>query len=512
MSRPFQQEIDELIRARYPLLYVVSWEEERVRRLLAEVARGQGKTLLEWSVTDGLRAIEGQLPPRKDRPGRDRHVLVVLNEILQADSSTIYLLKDFHAYLETPEVLRQLRDLCSVLRSSHKTLIILSPVLKIPPELEKAITIADLPLPTYQELSELLEQKVLRPTSTRQFKVQLRAEERDALIKAAQGLTLNEAENAFARAIVRDRLLNVDDIQAVVQEKMQIIRKSGLLEFYDTAASQAALGGMELLKDWVRKRTRAFSLEARSYGLPPPRGILLMGVQGCGKSLAAKTIASVWKLPLLRLDMSRIFQGFIGSSEDNMRRALKVAESLAPVVLWVDEIEKAFSGVEGSSATDGGTTARVIAQYLTWMQEKTAPVFVVATANNVRGLPPELLRKGRLDEIFFVDLPRTRERAEIFQIHLKRLGRDPAVFEVRELASAAKGFSGAEIEQAIISAMYDSFFEQREVTGRDILISLQQTVPLSTTMRESIDALRAWAADRARPATSPGRSPLESQP
>jgi SpoVK/Ycf46/Vps4 family AAA+-type ATPase len=514
MSREFQQEMDELIRARYPLLYVVSWEEERARQLLAGVAQAQGKNLLEWSITDGLRAVVGELPGAKGVgvARRERNVLAVLNEILQADTSSIYLLKDFHAYLEAPEVVRQVRDLCVALRSSRKSMVILSPVLKIPPELEKAITIVDLPLPSYEELNHLLQHKVMRPSAPRQFRVDLNLEERDALIKAAQGLTLTEAENAFARAIVRDRVLNAEDIGAVVQEKMQIIRKSGLLEFYDTATSMSALGGMELLKDWVRKRSRAFSQEAREYGLPPPRGILLMGVQGCGKSLAAKTIASTWALPLLRLDMSRIFQGFIGSSEDNMRRALKVAESLAPIVLWIDEIEKAFSGMESSSASDAGTTARVIGQYLTWMQEKTAPVFVVATANNVQALPPEMLRKGRLDDIFFIDLPRTRERAEIFRIHLQRLKRDPQIFDLRELAVGAQGFSGAEIEQAIISAMYDSFFESREVTTRDIMLALQETVPLSRTMRENIERLRAWAADRARPASPvPKSANLDSQ-
>ena len=508
MSRAFQQEIDELIRARYPLLYVVTWEEERARQLITGVAQSQGKNLLEWTVTDGLRAVHGELPGSARKP-RERDALVVLNEILQTDTSSIYLLKDFHPFLESPEVVRQMRDLCVALRSTRKSMIVLSPVLKIPVELEKSISIVDLPLPDFEELTWLLEHKVMRSAHTRQFQVNLTTEERDALIKAAQGLTLNEAENAFARAIVRDRVLNANDIDAVVHEKMQIIRKSGLLEFYNTAESMSGLGGMDSLKDWVRKRQRAFSEEARAYGLPAPRGILLMGVQGCGKSLAAKTIASTWKLPLLRLDMSRIFQGFIGSSEDNMRRALKVAESLAPVVLWIDEIEKAFSGMESSSASDAGTTARVIGQYLTWMQEKTGPVFVVATANNVQALPPEMLRKGRLDEIFFIDLPRTRERGEIFQIHLHKLKQKLALFDLRELAVASKGFSGAEIEQAIISAMYDSFFENREVTTRDIMLALQETVPLSRTMRESIERLRAWAADRARPATPPGK-PIQS--
>lgn len=326
--------------------------------------------------------------------------------------------------------------------------------------------------------------------------------ERDALIKAAQGLTLTEAENAFAQAIVRDNVLDVNDVPVILSEKKQVIRKSGLLEYYDDYSNLVAVGGMDLLKDWLRKRFRAFGQEARRYGLPQPKGILLMGVQGCGKSLVSKTIAAAWRLPLLRMDMSMIFQGYIGSSEQNMRRAVKVAESLAPVVLWIDEIEKAFAGMASSGVSDAGTTARVVGTFLTWIQEKTAPVFVVATANEVQDLPPELIRKGRFDEIFFVDLPLASERAEIFHIHLQNVGRDSKQFDLRALSEAAKGFSGAEIEQALVSAMHDSFFENREVTNADILQNLKQTVPLSMTMRERIEALRTWARERARPVAS----------
>jgi SpoVK/Ycf46/Vps4 family AAA+-type ATPase len=302
---------------------------------------------------------------------------------------------------------------------------------------------------------------------------------------------------------VRDNVLDAQDIQAVISEKRQVIRKSGLLEYYGVDADLADVGGMDVLKDWLRKRVRAFSDEARAYGLPQPRGILLMGVQGCGKSLVAKTIARQWQLPLLRMDMSMIFQGYIGSSEQNMRNATKTAESLAPVVLWIDEIEKAFSGVEGSGSSDAGTTARVVGTFLTWIQEKTAPVFVVATANEVRELPPELLRKGRLDEIFFVDLPRSRERAEIFAIHLHKVRREPMKYDLPELVGASRGFSGAEIEQAIIAGLHESFFDGRELETRDILKAIRDTVPLSRTMREKVEELRVWARDRARPVAKP---------
>jgi SpoVK/Ycf46/Vps4 family AAA+-type ATPase len=500
MSQTFLEQIDELVRARYTLLYVVTWEEQRARELLAQVASKQQKALFEWSITDGLHRISSGVNGASEAPKRQRDVLAVLNEILQADASAIYVLKDFHAYLEAPEIIRQLRDLGFALRQTRKTIIVLSPVVKIPRELEKAITIVDLPLPTYDELRGLLKDTI--GSAAGRFRVELSNADADALIKAAQGLTLAEAENAFAKAIVRDSLLSGDDIHAVIEEKKQIIRKSGLLEYYDVSEQMRDVGGMDVLKDWLSKRVRAFGRDAHDYGLPEPRGMLLLGVQGCGKSLVAKAVASAWRFPLLRMDMSRIFQAYIGSSEDNMRRALTMAESLAPVVLWVDEIEKALSGVDGSGSSDAGTTARLVGLFLTWMQERKAPVFIVATANGIKGLPPELMRKGRLDEIFFVDLPRGRERAEIFQIHLTKLKRDPAKFDMAELVRATSGFSGAEIEQAIIGALHESFFENREVESRDILKTVAKTVPLSRTMRESVDDLRAWAADRARPVST----------
>lgn len=501
MSARFLAELEHLIRARYSLLYLLTWEEDRARRILIDLAVNLKKSIFEWSITDGLRTMDGTGQDPQGRK-RTREPLAVLNEILQADVSAIYVLKDFHAYLEAPEIVRQVRDLAIALRRTKKTMVILSPVLKVPSELEKTITILDLPLPEYADLSALLDQTIQSASATRRFEVRLTPAERDMLIKAAQGLTMIEAENAFAHAIVLDKVLDGSDIQAIAAEKRQVIRKSGVLEFYDVSAGLAGVGGMDILKDWLKKRVRAFGDDARKYGLPQPKGILLMGVQGCGKSLLAKTIAASWNLPLIRMDMSRIFEGYIGSSEQNMRKAVLVSESVAPVVLWIDEIEKAFSGVGGSGSSDSGTTARVVGTFLTWIQEKTAPVFVVATANDVKELPPELLRKGRLDEIFFVDLPRAKERGEIFAIHLRRLGRDPAKFDLEALAATADGFSGAEIEQAIISAMHDSFFASREVETQDILKSIKETVPLATTMRERIAELREWSRDRARPVSS----------
>lgn len=501
MSASFIREMEDLIRARYSLIYLVTWEEDRARRLLIDLAANMKKFLYEWSITDGLRSMNGT-PESRTSAKRLREPLAVLNEILQADVSGIYILKDFHTYLEAPEIVRQLRDLASALRRSRKTIVILSPTLKVPPEMEKALTIIDMPLPSYGDLSELLEHTIRSGAANKKFDVRLSAADRDAMVKAAMGLTLTEAENAFAHAIVLDKTLDREDVKAVAAEKRQVIRKSGLLEFYEVTEDLSGVGGMDMLKDWLHKRVRAFSPEAREYGLPQPRGILLMGVQGCGKSLLAKTISAEWRLPLLRMDMSMIFQGYIGSSEQNMRKAVQVAESVAPVILWIDEIEKAFSGVSGSGSSDAGTTARVVGTFLTWIQEKTAPVFVVATANDVQELPPELLRKGRFDEVFFVDLPGEFERAEIFGIHLAKVKRNPTTFDLGLLAKTAEGFSGAEIEQAIVSAMHDGFFAGRDVRTEDILASLRETVPLSRTMRERIAGLREWARTRARPVSS----------
>ncbi len=294
--------------------------------------------------------------------------------------------------------------------------------------------------------------------------------------------------------------LTGDHVHEVFAEKQQIIRKSGLLEYCSPEEDFSQVGGLAGLKDWLQKRAAAFTDEARAFGLPAPKGILLIGVQGCGKSLCAKAVASLWRLPLLRFDMGRMFGSYVGSSEDNVRKAFAVAESVAPAILWVDEIDKAFAGTRGSGANDSGTTARVFGTLLTWMSEKTAPVFVVATANDISGLPAELLRKGRLDEIFFVDLPGAEERAEIVRIHLAKRGRDPEAFAAQGLASACEGFSGAEIEEAVVSGLYEAFSEGSELTSEHIARSMNQTVPLARTMAEQMNELRSWTEGRARPA------------
>jgi SpoVK/Ycf46/Vps4 family AAA+-type ATPase len=359
---------------------------------------------------------------------------------------------------------------------------------------------------------ETLLSKILE--DIKQFKhiaIELDEAGRERLLQAALGLTLGEAENVFAKIIVKDQRLSADDVGEVFAQKQQIIRKSGLLDYYAASEGFEHIGGLSVLKDWLNKRAVAFSTEARAFGLPSPKGILLLGVQGCGKSLCAKAVSSHWQLPLLRFDMGRMFGSLVGSSEENVRRAIAVAESVAPAILWVDEIDKAFAGSQSSGGSDGGTAARVFGTFLTWLSEKVAPVFVVATANDISQLPPELLRKGRFDEIFFVDLPSVDERTEVFRIHLSKRGRDPERYDVAAMVEASRDFSGAEIQEAIISALYDAFYAREELQTAHILSVLGETVPLARTMDEQIGRLRAWADGRARNASVPraGRQPAQ---
>jgi SpoVK/Ycf46/Vps4 family AAA+-type ATPase len=331
----------------------------------------------------------------------------------------------------------------------------------------------------------------------------LTPEAREKLVKAALGLTLDEAEKVYRKAVVKEGRLTESEVDVVLSEKKQLIRRNGILEYIEESETIHDVGGLEELKRWLLQRSEAFTEKARAYGLPQPKGMLILGVPGCGKSLIAKTTARLWGLPLLRLDMGRVYDGStVGKSEANLRAALRTAESLSPVILFIDELDKAFAGSAGSSDSDGGTSSRIFGSFLTWMQEKQSPVFVMATANRIEKLPGEFLRKGRFDEIFFVDLPNAVERKEIFRIHLKKRRNDIARFDLEQLATACDGFSGAEIEQALIAAMYESFAQQREFTQLDILAATKATQPLSRTMTEQVVALREWAQRRARPAAA----------
>ncbi len=496
-----RDELDLYIRARYPLLWVVTAEEQRALREIDELGKAQRKRVQLWSTTRGL--VNAALPDREDTSKRDP--LQLLKSILDDSEAGIWVLRDFHPFLKDAGVVRRLREIAfsQSEQKANKTVILLGPVLKLPPELEKEIAVVDFDLPTSEQLQSRLDDMTARLQESSRIEVRLDRRQRAQLVQACLGLTAVEADNALAKAVVQaEGVLDGRAIEAVTAEKKQIIRKSGLLEYYDNTELIDNVGGLDTLKSWLRKRVRAFTDEARIFGLPAPKGILLVGVQGCGKSLIARSVASMWRLPLLRLDAGRLFASLVGSSEENLRQAIKTAESIAPAILWVDEIEKGFSGVGSSNVSDAGTTARVFGSFVTWLQEKQKPVFVVATANDISGLPAELVRKGRFDEIFFVDLPNMEERREIWRIHLAKRNREPAQFDLDTLAIHSDRLSGAEIEQAVIAGLYEAFDAGRPLAMTDLLDVLGETVALSTMMSEELEALRAWAQQRARPATS----------
>jgi SpoVK/Ycf46/Vps4 family AAA+-type ATPase len=419
----------------------------------------------------------------------------------------VFILLDYHFFQDERSptsalTVRQMRDVVPQFKASRKTLVLVSPVLKIPPELEKEVTVVDLDLPKEEELLSLLEETVDQVRDNPRVQVNLEPGDREKVVKALQGLTRAEAENALAKVVVETSRLDPEDVDLLLAEKEQIIRKSGTLEFYATPEKFGSIGGLDQLKRWLRQRGRAFSEAARAFGLPNPRGLLLVGVPGCGKSLSAKAVAAEWKMPLLRFDLGKVFGGLVGQSEENIRRALKMAEGVAPCLLWVDEIEKGLSGTRGQTG-DSGVSQRVFGTLLTWMEEKSAPVFLIATANDLSALPPELMRKGRFDEIFFIDLPTAKERAQILAIHLTKHHRDFREFNLEEHALATEGFSGAELESAVTSALYEAFGEGEDthLNDRHLEKAIMETVPQSRSMEQAISELRKTAEGRWRPAS-----------
>lgn len=492
--RESRNEVADLIRARYPLLYLVSHEEARVEESLRRLCVEREMRLEVWSVTEGFRVVAGGTGVRDVKDP-----LKALEHVNRGEGRAVFVLRDFHPFLKEPSVVRRLRDLAHDLRTTKKSLLLLSPVQKIPPELEKSISaMVYWELPRRHEIEAIARKMVGQAPEDTQRQVGSDTGFLEKVVEAALGLTEVEAENVFAKSMVRTRTF---DIPTILEEKKQIIRKSGLLEYYEQTEDVHDIGGLEVLKEWLAKRRHAFSARAREFGLPLPKGILLIGVPGTGKSLTAKAVGRLWEMPLLRLDVGKIFAGLVGSSEENIRQVIHTAEAIAPAILWIDEIEKGFSGTGSSNMSDGGTTSRVFGSFITWLQEKRSPVFVIATANNVTQLPPELLRKGRFDEIFFCDLPAADERKQIFDIHLRKKHRDPSAFELDRLVGATGDFSGAEVEQAVVAALYDAFDADQDLTTDGLLAALGDIVPLAVTMREQIEGMREWARTRARDAS-----------
>jgi SpoVK/Ycf46/Vps4 family AAA+-type ATPase len=490
-----KEELSILVQAQYPLIYLVTSEEERAEQTIAVIAQNKPqRRVFIWTVTHGI-VEHGQ--PRNVTQHNTVSPQPAIEWVIRQREPGIYIFKDLHP-LMAPDVIRWLRDAVASFKDTHKTIILMSPVLEVPIELEKEVAVLDYALPDMSELNHVLTQQIeqnrMRRPST---------ETREKLLKAALGLTRDESEKVYRKAQVVAGKLTEAEVEIVLSEKKQLIRRNGILEYIEEDETLDSVGGLEELKHWLRQRSNAFTERAREYGLPQPKGMMILGVPGCGKSLIAKTTARLWGLPLMRLDMGRVYDGsMVGRSEANLRNALKTAESISPAILFIDEIDKAFAGSTGSADSDGGTSSRIFGSFLTWMQEKTSPVFVMATANRVERLPGEFLRKGRFDEIFFVDLPNSEERKEIFKIHLSKRRREISRFDLDQLVSICDGFSGAEIEQALIAAMYEAFAQEREFTQLDIIASIKATLPLSKTMSEQVTALRDWARQRARPAAA----------
>ena len=481
----FQEELSLLVRSRYPLIYIPTREEERAEGAIAACAEdiGGNRAVYTWDYVDGY-----QGNPTDNGFGR-RNPLQALEliEKIPASAPAIFVLRDFHRFLDDIAISRKLRNLLKLLKSQPKNIIILSAELTIPGELSNIITVLEFPLPDANEIRTEVERLLCATGST------LSASDIDEVIRSCQGLALERIRRVLARGIAAHGSFEPGDIDLILEEKQQTIRQTQILEFYPASEKISDIGGLDNLKDWLIKRGGAFSERARQYGLPHPRGLMLVGIQGTGKSLSAKAIAHHWHLPLLRLDVGRLFGGLVGESESRTRQMIQLAEALAPCILWIDEIDKAFAGFD--SRGDSGTTSRVFGTFITWLAEKASPVFVVATANNIQALPPEMLRRGRFDEIFFVGLPSQEEREAIFSVHLSRLRpHNLSSYDLSRLAYETPDFSGAEIEQSIIEAMHIGFSQNRDFTSDDVLEAGSQIIPLARTAQQQIEALQDWAA------------------
>lgn len=510
----FEKETCDLLRARFPYIHITTYEETRLIKELTRIVStpdliNSVRKVYVWKSSEGFKDSNGMI--QEDTYEK----IQALNFVRKCEEDALFIFLDFHVFCKNTSgnfddtVVRFLKDLIPNLKQARnfRNVIFVSPTFTLPDDLKKDIIVLDFDLPTSDEIASVLD-GIIRDNSGGNLKVNLNPKEKEELVKAAVGLTLQEAENAFARAMVNDGCLNSEDVDIVLKEKSQVIKKSDILEYIDSKVKIEDVGGLENLKKWLSKRDKSWLDSAKKYGLPSPKGVLLTGVPGCGKSLIAKSISSMWHLPLLRFDVSKVFNMYVGNSESNMREAIKMAEAISPCVLWIDEIEKGFSGLGGSG--DSGTTSRIFGTFLSWMQEKTKPVFVVATANNIDSLPSEMMRKGRFDEIFFIDLPTFNERKQIFKVHLESRLTYPEVrgdFEINDetlkhLSNITEGFGGSELEQIVVMGLYDAFSEDRSITLNDFENAVKNTIPLSVTQAEQIISIRNWANVRAVAATA----------
>lgn len=505
----FTSELEYLIRARYAAIYVSTFEEERAMEIINSLSNKLNKRVIQWTSTNGF-LLKGQ---RMDQKSIDFKTAVLMAEEL-ASEPTLFIWCDIHSYFKNqPSFVRCFKEFCQKLRAGcPSNSIILSPVVEIPVELQKELTILELPLPDKNETRGIISSFSQNYAGRDGLNIDTSNDSVNSLCSAGIGLSKSELENCLSKSLVKTRSISSAQVGLILQEKQQIIKKSGILEYIPTEDfSLERIGGLQNLKRWLDRRKLAFTQEAKAFGVDAPKGVLLVGVPGCGKSLSAKCVAAAWRMPLLKLDMGRIFSGIVGSSEANMRLALQLCEAVSPAILWIDEIEKGLSGV-GNGTSDGGTSTRVFGNLLTWMQEKKAPVFVFATANQVNSLPPEFLRKGRFDEIFFVDLPSAEERKEIFSIMIKSRSRKSEAFDLDHLAEFSgekmlgEGvrLTGSEIESVVEDSILEAYFDKtfqdkpnRDMTAQDIITAISRIVPISRSRHDEIQKLRDWANENA---------------
>lgn len=508
-----------------PIVVMETVEEVRATRLVRAACSVLNLAAFEWTIATGLArcgtpgdpAVEiGLLPPRgyTTASGHDtseqnakamynsREPAQMLANLEDISIEAAFILKDLHRHMDDPVVVRRLRDVGQKFASNRRTVILTAPKLSIPPELASLVEYLELPIPDRQRLRQIIDEILVRVSRTHTLQRKLDATGMDMLAENLRGLTEEEAERAISQALVARYSLCPETVTDVLEAKKSLLRRSEMLDFIDASDTMSSIGGLENLKTWLAQRRGAWEDDARAFGLEAPKGMIILGVQGCGKSLCARAVAGEWKLPLVKFDTAAVYDKYIGETEKRIEKVFQVAEGLAPCVLWIDELEKVFAGSGPDSASaDAGVSSRLLAAFLSWMQDRKAPVFVAATCNNVTALPPELIRKGRFDELFFVDLPNQAERKQIFAIQLHRRKRNPASFDLDRVATAAKGYSGAEIDAAVQTAMYAAYSQKTEVTTEHLLIALRATVPLSMTRAEEIESLRAWARDRAVPAS-----------
>ena len=478
------EDLKVFIDSRHPLVVIENSDEDRIHRLLLSVSQKLNMELEEWTSAYGIKNNTAT-----SKIIETQSVTGLISYMMRRDGDLIYLLKDFHSYLKDPILIRNFRELIHKFRKKHSTVFLTGLNIELPGEIKSSALFYELKPPSQKDLKDLIKNVYYSLSIKNNIKYKMDKKGEEALLFALKGMSIEQARQSLAFAFLEDKVLNTEDIPKILKKKANLINDGGILEFFPALENDFELGGFKKLKSWFQKAYIGFSTEARKFNLPFPKGVLIMGIPGCGKSLSAKVVSKIWGFPLLKLDTGKLFDKYIGESEKKMRKCIKIAESLSPCILWIDEVEKSFPTASGAG-TDGGLSQRIFGTFLTWMQEKKEPVFVIATANQVHKMPPELLRKGRFDEIFFVDLPSLENRKEIFKIHLIRRNLNPDNYNIEQLGEESHGMSGSEIEQIILSSLYSCLHEKKSHGTDSLIDEMKKTIPLSQSRKESIDSLR----------------------